>query len=276
MALRIIRKVSDLDLNPAFSVGFVPTMGAFHEGHLELMRQAKRESDICVVSLFVNPTQFGPGEDYGKYPRQENSDFEMARSAGADVMFAPEVSEIYGEKTTRVHVANVTDRWEGEKRPGHFEGVATVVAILFNIVQPTRAYFGLKDFQQCALIRRMVEDLRYRIELRFVETIREEDGLAMSSRNAYLSPEERKTAPQLYRTLQGAAEELRQSAKDPMKTEGILGRHRETLKTSGFAVDYFALVDGVTLEPLEYVQEGGRMIAAAYLNATRLIDNCPV
>ena len=240
------------------------------------MRQAKRENDICVVSLFVNPTQFAPGEDYGKYPRQESTDFEMARSAGADLMFAPEVSEIYGEKTTTVRVANITDRWEGEKRPGHFEGVATVVAILFNIVKPHRAYFGLKDFQQCAVIRRMVEDLRYRIELRFVETVREEDGLAMSSRNAYLSPAERKTAPELYRALQGAAEELRQSENDPAKTEGILMKHREALKTSGFVVDYFALVDGNTLEPLDRARERSRLIAAASLNATRLIDNCPI
>jgi pantoate--beta-alanine ligase len=274
--LRIIRKVSELDLDRSKSIGFVPTMGAFHEGHLELMREAKRENDLCVVSLFVNPTQFGPGEDYGKYPRQESTDFEMARSAGADVMFAPEVSEIYGEKTTTIRVANVTDRWEGEKRPGHFEGVATVVAILFNIVEPTRAYFGLKDFQQCAVIRRIVEDLRYGIELRFVETVREEDGLAMSSRNAYLSPEERKKAPGLYRALQNAAQELRQSTKDASTTEGILARHREELRASGFSVDYFALVDGATLEPLEYAQEGGRMIAAAHLNATRLIDNCQV
>ena len=251
-------------------------MGAFHEGHLELMRRAKRENDVCVVSLFVNPTQFGPGEDYGKYPRQENLDFDMARSAGVDVMFAPDVSEIYGEKTTTIRVANITDRWEGEKRPGHFEGVATVVAILFNIVQPTSAYFGLKDFQQCAVIRRMVEDLRYPIELRLVETVREEDGLAMSSRNAYLGPEDRSRAPELHTALAVAAEELRQSKKDPAKTEGILARGREKLESSGFVVDYFALVDGFTLEPLGALDEDARLIAAARIGATRLIDNCAV
>ena len=251
-------------------------MGAFHEGHLELMRQAKIENDLCVVSLFVNPTQFGPGEDYAKYARQEDRDFDMARSVGVDIMFAPDVSEIYGEKTTTIRVDRVSERWEGEKRPGHFEGVTTVVAILFNIVMPKRAYFGLKDFQQCAVIRRMAEDLRYPIELRLIETVREEDGLALSSRNAYLSPDERKTASELYRHLRGAAEELRQSENDLSKTAEVLGGYGEKLTASGFRVDYFALVDGDTLEPLTVPRAGSRIIVAARLNATRLIDNVAV
>ena len=271
--MRIIRKASDLDLDRSKSIGFVPTMGAFHEGHLELMRTAKRECDLCVASLFVNPTQFGHGEDFEKYPRQEERDFEMAESAGVDVMFAPDVSEIYGKAATKVRVDGVSKRWEGEKRPGHFEGVATVVAILFHIVHPHFAYFGLKDFQQCAVVRRMVEDLRFPVELRFLETVREANGLAMSSRNAYLSPEERGTAPELFRALSRAASKFSDRASG---AEGTLAAEVAHLQQLGFKVDYFALVDGETLEPLESAKPGARLIAAAYLGKTRLIDNCEV
>lgn len=268
--MRIIRKASELDLDRSKSIGFVPTMGAFHEGHLELMRTAKRENDLCVVSLFVNPTQFGPGEDFEKYPRQEETDFEMAESVSVDVIFVPEVSGIYGKNTTRVRVDKVSEKWEGAHRPGHFEGVATVVAILFHIVGPKVAYFGLKDFQQCAVIRRMAEDLHFPLQLKFLETVREPDGLAMSSRNAYLSPDERRRAPALFRALSDASALMIQ---DPTKTEDVLSSYREKLQDSGFKVDYFELVDSMSLEPAAFARAGMRLIAAAYLGKTRLIDN---
>ena len=271
--MRVARTIAELDLDRTKRIALVPTMGAFHEGHLSLMRAARPEADIVVVSLFVNPTQFGEGEDYASYPRDEDRDFALASEAGVDVIFAPTAEEMYARNQTRIHVAGVSERWEGEYRPGHFDGVATVVAKLFNIVRPDFAVFGLKDYQQCAVIRQMVADLNYSIVLRFEETVREADGLAMSSRNVYLSPEERGKAPQLHRELTRLASQLRATMKDKNSIDACLQTSQATLDRVGFRVQYLAWVHAETLVPLGSSGEVGRVIGAAYLGKTRLIDN---
>ena len=213
-------------------VAFVPTMGALHEGHLELVRRGRRQGGTVVVSVFVNPTQFGPGEDFTRYPRDLNRDAALAADAGADVVYAPSVETMYPRGAmTRVVVPEVTDRYEGAHRPGHFEGVATVVLKLFEQVRPDLALFGRKDLQQCVVVRRMVEDLDVPVRLEFVPTFREPDGLAMSSRNVHLSPEERTLAPRLHAVLTEAAEGVTQG--DP---RAVLARARDRLTGSGFAV----------------------------------------
>ena len=247
-------------------------MGAFHEGHLSLMRQARPKCDMLVCSLFVNPTQFAPGEDYEKYPRNEQADAAMAEAQGVDILFAPTAEEMYKDRVTTVTVAQVSDLWEGAHRPGHFDGVATVVCKLFNIVQPTLALFGLKDLQQCAVIRRMVEDLNMLVQLQFCPTYREADGLAMSSRNAYLSPQERATAPALFKQLSKCAMELK-SASSPKEVETLLNTSKTNLNELGFKVDYFALVDTNTMAPKTEAQPGDSVITAAKIGSTRLIDN---
>jgi pantoate--beta-alanine ligase len=275
-ALKIIRRIADFESPPDAKVGFVPTMGAFHEGHLELMRRAKGECGYCVVSLFVNPLQFGPNEDFSRYPRREETDLEMARSIGVNAVLSPSAEEMYAGIQTKVMIGGISELWEGELRPGHFDGVVTVVAKLFNIVRPHMAYFGEKDFQQCAVISKMAEDLNFRITLRFVETVREQDGLAMSSRNAYLDPANRTKAPQLYKSLLEAAGRIRTHPNDSAAIGEILESVRQTLTDTGFDVDYFALVDSRTLQPIERAGEYSRLIAAAKLGSTRLIDNVPL
>jgi pantoate--beta-alanine ligase len=230
---------------PAGSVGLVPTMGAFHEGHLSLFRAAREENDVVVVSLYVNPAQFGPGEDLDRYPRSEARDLELAEQAGVDVVFAP--AELYGpEHSTWVDVEGLGDRLEGEFRPGHFRGVATVCLKLFNIVRPQRAYFGQKDAQQAAVVKRMVADLDVDLEIRVLPTVRDEDGLALSSRNAYLSPEERERALALPRAL---------ATKDPARARGLL---------DGLDVDYVEVAE---------LDGQGVLAAAVRVGKTRLIDN---
>lgn len=251
------------------SVGFVPTMGAFHEGHLSLMRTSKRENARTVASLFVNPTQFGPNEDYRKYPRDLTRDAGLADSAGVDFLFAPNVGEIYPRDTSKIVVPEVTARWEGAHRPGHFDGVATVVAKLLNIVQPARAYFGWKDLQQCVVIGRMVEDLNLPVQLAFQDTYRESDGLAMSSRNVYLTPQERAIAPTIYAELTRCGNALKAGS----NASAELRTSIETLTAAGFYVDYFALVDLETLEPVADLSRPSALIVAARLGTTRLIDN---
>ncbi|MCX7800828.1 MAG: pantoate--beta-alanine ligase [Fimbriimonadales bacterium] len=250
-------------------VGFVPTMGALHEGHLSLMRQARRECAVVVASIFVNPTQFGPNEDYERYPRDEAEDLRLCESVGVDAVFAPDVRTMYPRRTTVVAVRGVTERWEGAFRPGHFDGVTTVVAKLFHIVQPDAAYFGLKDLQQCAVIRRMVEDLNFPVELRFCATVREPDGLAMSSRNRYLTSEERRRASSLYRALC----ECRSEAAEGRSLAITLDRVRMRLEQEGFAVDYVAWIDPQTMDPVDRLKEDSRLIAAVRLGGVRLIDN---
>jgi pantoate--beta-alanine ligase len=275
--LKTVRRIADLRELCVGKVGLVPTMGAFHEGHLSLMRAARAECDTVVLSLFVNPTQFGPNEDYSRYPRNEEADAAMAEGVGVDVLFAPTAEEMYPRKTTAVRVEGVTARWEGAHRPVHFDGVATVVCKLFNIVRPDAAFFGLKDFQQCSVIRTMVEDLNMPVLLRFCETVREPSGLALSSRNQYLSASERELAANLYSELSRLSLALRSSA--PCDSAGIDSRLKEgvvNLTASRFAVDYLALVDPRSLEPVARLEAEARLIVAAKLGTVRLIDNVAV
>ncbi len=258
----------------ADNVGLVPTMGAFHEGHLTLMRQCRQTCATTVVSLFVNPTQFGPNEDFDRYPRDESTDFEFAEAEGVDLVFAPDTGEVYDtNRQTNVIVPDVTERYEGTVRPGHFEGVATVVLKLFNIVRPNAAFFGLKDLQQCAVIQKMVRDLDVNIALHFSETVREPDGLAMSSRNVRLSASDRAVANQLYRVLGDTASAMRSST---APVEQLVLKAKGVLTALGFGVDYLDLVDPTAMAPLEAIGPGSRLIVAARLGIVRLIDNIPV
>lgn len=270
--MKVYRTVAEFEVDRSKTLALVPTMGAFHEGHLTLMRTARKSADQVAVSLFVNPTQFRAGEDFEKYPRDEECDFELADSAGVDFMFAPSVGEMYGSTGTTVLVGEIGSRWEGAYRPGHFEGVATVVAKLFNIVRPDVALFGLKDYQQCRVIARMVADLNFALRLQFEPTVREPDGLAMSSRNRYLSDDERLRAPVLYATLCQLAGAIRESSSGQI-IQMRLAASKMALATVGFAVDYLELVDGETLAPARDASETNRLIVAAKLGATRLIDN---
>ncbi len=250
-------------------VGLIPTMGALHKGHQTLMDMARKENDLVVVSIFVNPTQFGPNEDFQRYPRSYESDLQLAAESGVDVIFAPTVEMVYPRNSTSIRVAEITDRWEGALRPGHFKGVCTVVAKLFHLVDPHRAYFGWKDIQQCLVIQRMVEDLNFPVELKFGETYRDPDGLAFSSRNIYLDSNERDKAPMIYRTLVRGKQALSenpfvQTVKNSAHTELVQG---------GFAIDYWDVVSLKTLEPVEFAGDSCAIIVAARLGNTRLIDN---
>ena len=256
------------------SVGLVPTMGAFHGGHRALMRRARGDGDIVVVSLFVNPLQFGPGEDLAAYPRDFDTDALAAQEEGVDIVFAPEAQEMYpGEQLTTVQVRGMTEGLCGEARPGHFVGVTTVCAKLFGIVQPDRAYFGEKDYQQLQVIRRMVADLNMSLMIVGVPTVRETDGLAMSSRNRYLSEKERAASPALYRALQAGAEAVREGATGP-QAETVV---RQALAAEPlFKVQYVAAVHPETLAPADRSGPPMVLAAAAHLGRTRLIDNIRV
>lgn len=259
------------------ALGFVPTMGAFHEGHLSLMRAAKAACGSCAVSLFVNPLQFAPTDDLAKYPRQHEQDFAMAESVGVDLMFVPDPAELTQNTQTNVLVLGVSELYEGERRPGHFEGVATIVAKLFGIVQPDTAFFGLKDLQQCAVIRRMVNDLNMPLALQFEETVREPSGLAMSSRNQYFSPEQKAEASYLYRVLTEAAERLAAGASDPtLNLKTILDEAVSSLSGRGFGVEYLDAVDPQTMLPITHIEQDSRLVVAAKFHTVRLIDNIPV
>lgn len=253
-------------------IGFVPTMGALHEGHLSLVRASKQECDLTVVSIYVNPTQFGPTEDFARYPRTMQADLEALGRVGVELVFAPTDEQMYPPGfSTWVQAGAVAQPLEGACRPGHFRGVATVVLKLLNMVQPHVAYFGQKDYQQALVIRRMVADLNLPVELRVCPTVREPDGLAMSSRNRYLSPEARKQAVVLWRSLQQAAELVAQGCRN---TEEIVQQmRRQILAAPGAEIDYVALVDPETLEPVAEIT--GRTLAtvAVRIEATRLIDN---
>jgi pantoate--beta-alanine ligase len=258
----------------AKSLALVPTMGALHAGHLTLVEEAKRRADRVAATIFVNPLQFGANEDFGRYPRQEEKDAEALAEAGCDLLWLPQPEEMYPAGfATNVSVKGLGDRWEGEARPGHFDGVATVVAKLLCAVRPEIAVFGEKDFQQLAVIRRMTQDLQLGVEILGVPTVRDADGLALSSRNAYLSTDERRRAIALPQSLNEAAEAIRASRRVAQSLEQAKSR----LTAAGFAkVDYFALVNALTLEPLDEVGGPMRLIAAATIGTTRLIDNIPV
>jgi len=254
------------------SLGLVPTMGFLHEGHLALVRRARAENDHVAVSIFVNPTQFGPHEDLARYPRDLPRDLDLLRREGVDLVFAPTVVEMYPpDYHTYVVVEEITERLEGQARPGHFRGVATVVAKLFNIVRPTRAYFGQKDAQQVVVIQHMVRDLDFDLEIVVCPTVREPDGLALSSRNVYLNPAERQAATVLYRALQRAAELYAAGERDA----GVLRRSMlELIDAEPLArPDYVSVADLGTLVELERVE--GRALAslAVRIGTTRLIDN---
>ena len=253
-------------------LGFVPTMGFLHQGHLSLVRRARQESASVVVSIFVNPTQFGPGEDFRQYPRNLERDLDLLSNERVDAVFIPSVEDMYPRGfDTNVQVGNLTQRLEGKSRPGHFQGVTTVVAKLFNIVEPDVAYFGQKDGQQAAVIRRMVVDLNMNLKVAVLPTIREADGLAMSSRNSYLSAEERRAALVLYKALR-LAEELWQKGE---KDAGKLRRYmKELIKQEQLAeIDYVSIADAETLEELDTVSTPAMASLAVKIGQTRLIDN---
>src|SRR2546430_3023496 len=250
----------------------VPTMGALHKAHGELIRVAREKAGKdgeVVVSIFVNPLQFEPGSDYERYPRPENEDEEFCRKLGVDLLFRPSAAEMYvNNRSVFVDENSLSHLLEGKSRPGHFRGVCTVVAKLFNILQPDAAVFGEKDFQQLAIIRRMVRDLSYKIDIVAVPTVREDDGLACSSRNAYLSPEERKQAPVLQRALLAAKDSGKRSAKE------VVDLARKTIIEAPLArIDYVDLINAETLQPIDSVKPNSLLAVAVYFGKTRLIDN---
>lgn len=258
--------------NGSKTLGLVPTMGSFHEGHLSLMRRARRECEVVVVSLFVNPAQFGPGEDLARYPRDFDRDSDLARSEGVDVLFAPDAVAMYGaDYSSFVEVGGASETLCGAARPGHFRGVATVVAKLFNICKPHRAYFGLKDYQQTRVIESMILDLNFGVELVRCPIVREADGLAMSSRNAYLSPEERRAATVLQRSLACAKELVESGECDVGKVAGQLRRMIEAEPLAG--IDYAEVAGPETLRPLAEIRGAALLAVAARFGKTRLIDN---
>ena len=276
--MRIIETIDEmrqLRQRLAEPVGLVPTMGYLHEGHLSLVRQARAENQSLVVSIFVNPTQFGPQEDFKQYPRDPQRDLALLEKDKTDIVFMPSAAEMYPPQfSSWVEVGKVTERLEGASRPGHFRGVATVVAKLFNIVQPNRAYFGQKDAQQAAVIRKMVADLNMNIEIVTLPTVREPDGLAISSRNIYLSPEERQAAVVLYQALclaqklwsQGEtnAQTIRQQMTDLIQKEPLA------------TIDYVSVADTETLDELDTVKSPALVSLAVRIGKTRLIDNLVV
>ena len=257
------------------TVGFVPTMGYLHDGHVSLMTAARAETDVVVASIFVNPLQFGPTEDLGAYPRDLERDTAMAADAGVDLLFVPPVEEMYPRPVlTTVSVAEVSERLEGATRPTHFAGVATVVAKLFSIVGPCRAYFGEKDFQQLAVIRRMAADLSMPVEVIGCPTVRERDGLAMSSRNAYLTAEERAAAPVIHRALQSGRASILAGEDDPATVRQLVA---DIIAAEPLAeLDYAAVVDAGTLADAEGLTGELRLLAAARFGRARLIDNVGV
>ena len=277
--MKIISSVSALRSTIAQSkkkesnIGFVPTMGALHAGHLSLVRRARRENDVVVVSIFVNPLQFSPKEDLKKYPRTMASDLALLKKQRVDIVFTPTAAEMYAAKFgTTIHVPALESVLEGAIRPGHFQGVATVVAKLFNLVQPNRAYFGEKDYQQVRVIDRMIQDLNLPVRLVACQTVRERDGLACSSRNRFLSPAEREEAVKVYQALFLGRE---------LVTERIMTKAAPLIKrlTQIFSkipkskVDYIAVVDPMTLEPMTAIRRPALLAAAVRIGKTRLIDN---
>lgn len=254
-------------------VGFVPTMGNLHEGHLNLVREAKKLCDVVVVSIFVNPIQFGPNEDYANYPRTLDKDSQLLADVGCDIIFAPSVEQMYGKqpRLTNISVSGITEDLCGASRPGHFDGVAVVVSKLFNIVQPSLAFFGQKDFQQLAVIRQFVQDLSFPIEVIGVPITRAADGLALSSRNGYLTPEQRAVAPTIYQSLKTAEQALLNG----VDLQIVLAEIKTQLTSAGFVVDYVE-ARSPSLQAVQGFQQDTVIFIAAKLGTTRLIDNLVV
>lgn len=273
--MKVVRAIAEVRAaRPAFErLGFVPTMGFLHEGHLSLVRRARAEQGAVAASIFVNPTQFAPTDDLSRYPRDLEGDLAKLRDAGADLVFTPEPAEMYPPGfDTRIVLGGVTAPLEGAARPGHFDGVATVVAKLFNIVQPSAAYFGQKDAQQAAVIRKLVRDLDLPVEIIVGDTVREPDGLAMSSRNSYLADDERAAATVLWRALSAAAAAWSAGERDGDRLRGAM---RSVLDAEPLArADYVSVADPETLQELSSVDEAGALASLAVrIGQTRLIDN---
>ena len=280
MSIPILRTVAELRQRVAAwrqageTIGLVPTMGALHDGHLSLVRMARQRCDRAIISIFVNPTQFGPNEDYSRYPRDLDGDAAKLATVGADAIFAPSVEEMYpAGAVTTVTVGGLTDGLCGPFRPGHFNGVATVVAKLLIQTAPDSAFFGEKDYQQLQVISRLTADLNIPVKIEGVAIVREPDGLALSSRNAYLSPEERKIAPALNRAIVTVAAALRRGE---AATPAIAAAKADLLKAGFAKIDYIEAVDAATLKPIERATGAARVAAAAWLGKTRLIDNVAV
>jgi pantoate--beta-alanine ligase len=253
-------------------IGFVPTMGALHAGHLSLVERVRREADYTVMSIFVNPLQFGPREDLSRYPRPVQDDERLASESGVDVLFRPDVADMYGEhRSVSVTAGPLGAKWEGASRPGHFDGVLTVVAKLFNIVQPDVSVFGQKDLQQAALVKAMVRDLDMPLSIVVSPIVREADGLALSSRNRYLSPEGRRSATGLSRALRAMARKFDEGERSVSRLEDEGKRFLES--DPGVVVDYLSIIDERTFENPEVAQSGNSAIIAARVGSTRLIDN---
>lgn len=277
--LPTVRTVKDLQTETAkwrqagLKIALVPTMGSLHAGHLSLIAIARKNADRVVVSIFVNPTQFGPREDFARYPRDEAGDIAKLAQAGADLIYAPDAAEMYPPGfATKVSVPSLTDDLCGAARPNHFEGVATVVTKLLLQCAPDIAVFGEKDYQQLLVVKRLVQDLNIPVKIVSGPVVREADGLALSSRNVYLSPAERKIAPLLHQTLSDVADELARGE----GCDAAAGAGRYKLEANGFRVDYVAIRDPETLEPLiGPIKKPARVLGAVYLGATRLIDNVP-
>ncbi|OIQ59234.1 pantothenate synthetase [Moorella thermoacetica] len=254
------------------TIGLVPTMGYLHEGHLSLARAARQQNDVVIMSIFVNPTQFGPNEDFARYPRDLERDRELAAGAGVDAVFAPAVAEMYpAGYATYVHVEGLTEVLCGASRPGHFRGVTTVVSKLFNIVQPDRAYFGQKDYQQALVIKKMVRDLNFPVEIITIPTVREADGLALSSRNKYLTPEQRRSALSLHRALNLGSELIKAGEREAAAVRRAM--EKEITAWPETRIDYIAISDAGTLKPLERIAGRVLLALAVWVGNTRLIDN---
>ena len=270
-----MREISSQVLAARRTIGFVPTMGSLHDGHLALVRRMKQLSDVVVVSIFVNPAQFGPEEDYRQYPRQLTRDADMLIAEGVDYVFSPEAEEIYPEgPATIVEVEELSNRLEGASRPGHFRGVTTVVMKLLQIVRPTLAAFGQKDAQQAVIVRRMVDNLFLGTELLILPIVRDEDDVALSSRNAYLSSGERRAARAIYRGLSVAREAVEAGERDP---DVVVRAAREVIEAESILrVDYLELLDDVLLRPMPAVEGRMLLVTAVYAGATRLLDNVEI
>jgi len=267
---------SSLSGAAANTLGFVPTMGNLHAGHLSLVSRARGEHDLVVVSIFVNPLQFGANEDLDSYPRTLDADTAALIAAGCDFLFLPSAAELYGDDmqaSTRVQVPELGTHYCGASRPGHFDGVTTVVTKLFNIVQPDAAYFGLKDYQQFSIIRKMVDDLALPVSVHGIETAREASGLALSSRNGYLSAEQKTVAPLLYQTIKGIGDALAAGDQDFKR---LIQAGKQQLQDAGLQPDYLAIANSATLRPATQEDSHLVILAAAFLGSTRLIDNLRV
>lgn len=270
---RIMKETSKRHLHNGRTIGFVPTMGALHEGHLSLVRRAKSENDIVVVSIFINPMQFAPNEDFEKYPRDIENDMEKLIKEGVHILFMPDANLMYPEGfSSHIIVRNLSYKLCGAFRPGHFIGVATVVCKLFNIVKPTTAYFGQKDFQQAVIIKRMTEDLNMDVDLVICPTVRESDGLAMSSRNVYLSHEERIAASVIYRTLLSASQTIKSGVSNPIEVSKYM---HDMLMSEPFIseIQYAGVYDINTFEELNEFKKQNLLAVAVKIGNTRLIDN---